>query len=589
MNVLGLNWQTPFFSIHETGASIVKDGRIIAAVNEDRLSGIKHDGSMPLKSLYEVLRIGKSKGISPEQIDFVAIPKIGNFSDYFFGLKELLYLNPSSVQNIFRIFPLLRDEKRLLQYLSFFGVNAQIRYVEHHQSHAASAFYSSGFREATVITSDAIADGIGVQKTSTVSQAVEKSFYLISSSFGFENSLGYFYSKLTNSLGFHPDDGEGKTSGLACYGNPERTYPILKNMIGIDGVKIKGNYGAAEPEKISNFSRKEAFRQYKNANYEDLEKFSSLVKRFGARNVAAGGQKVLEECCEKIVLNALKKNSSRNVCLAGGTFLNVKVNKRIRELKEVENLFVFPNPGDAGIDAGAALQVYWNECGKEFRTWKILHTYLGTKYSQEEIEEAIEDNSLVFERLSNPSKAAADLVAEGKVVGWFQGALEYGPRALGNRSVLADPRNPKMREKINNFLKKRDWFMPFAPSILSHAKEEYLENSCESPFMILAFDVPKQRAKEIPAVVHVDNTTRPHTVERNLNPLFFDLIKKFEKNSGIPMLLNTSFNRHNHVIARSPQDALNHLLWGCVEELVIGRCRVYKKFSKQNPVNQMKI
>jgi carbamoyltransferase len=215
--------------------------------------------------------------------------------------------------------------------------------------------------------------------------------------------------------------------------------------------------------------------------------------------------------------------------------------------------------------------------GKEFRNQRLRHTYYGTGYTDEQVVAALEEYRLDYQKVKDPEKAAADLIAEGKVVGWFQGRLEFGPRALGNRSVLADPRNEKMKDKINKYLKKRDWFMPFAPSILSEAKEEYLEDPVEAPFMIMGFNLRPDKRKEIPAVVHIDGTVRPQTVLKEVNPAFWHVIKEFEKRTGVPVLLNTSFNRHGQPMVRSPEDAALHVVWGCVEYLIIHRYLVDAK------------
>ena len=220
------------------------------------------------------------------------------------------------------------------------------------------------------------------------------------------------------------------------------------------------------------------------------------------------------------------------------------------------------------------------------------HAYWGKNHGESAVHDFLKGAGISYERFDDDDMLydrVIDGLLKGQVLGWYQGAFEWGPRALGNRSVLADPRDPKMRERINTFLKKRDWFMPFAPSMLDSAKEEYLVDAEESPFMIMAFDVPKEKQKEIPAAVHVDGTTRPHTVTKGANPRYFELIKKFEQNTGVPVVLNTSFNKHGFVMVRTPLEALNHLAWNCIEELVIGKFHVFREFRASKPVKQRKI
>ncbi len=214
-----------------------------------------------------------------------------------------------------------------------------------------------------------------------------------------------------------------------------------------------------------------------------------------------------------------------------------------------------------------------------FKQWRMEHVYYGPDYSDEEIEKEIDNFGLNFEKLASAPKTAAELVDSGRVVGWFQGKLEYGPRALGNRSVVADPRIAGMKDRINKYLKKRDWFMPFAPSMMADKKENYLVNAADAPFMILGFDATEKAEKEIPAVVHIDKTLRPQTVKREYNKEYYDLIHEFEKRTGVSTVLNTSFNKHGLPMIMKPKDAIDHLVWGCVEELIIGNYRVFRKFK----------
>lgn len=589
MIVLGWNYKSIPMEVHETGACIVKDGVLIAAINEDRLTGHKHDGTIPFRSLFETLKIGISKGIKPQNIDAVAIPVSSPNAYYFSGIRKNVFKPREFVKSVFRYPVLASRESYMKAVLKNFSIEAPIYYVPHHECHRSNAFYASGFDKASVFT----IDGIGPDdfKTSTVALHSGNEVKVFGESFATENSLGIFYEKATDACGFNLGDGEGKTTGLACYGDPNKYYDEVSKMISIDGLTIKGNYGIGFGEGVDNkinFSDKKLFSPYRHVHYKvnPFKKF--LGKKNAERDIAAAAQRVLEERASELVKNGVLETGVGDVCISGGVALNVKMNKAIREIQEVENVFIFPNPGDGGLDAGAALKVCQDLSGA-FTKNKMTNAYLGSEFSDDEIEETINDFGLGYEKLSNPSAAAADFIAEGKVVGWFQGQMEYGPRALGNRSVLADPRDPKMRDRINTFLKKRDWFMPFAPSMLDKAKDEYLVNPTESPFMIMAFDVPKEKRNEIAAAVHVDGTTRPHTVTKDANPRYFELIKKFEQNSGVPVVLNTSFNKHGFVMVRTPLEALNHLAWNCIEELVIGSFHVFREFRESKPIQQRTI
>ncbi len=572
--VLGFSSIYDSVSVHELGASLVKDGIIVAAINEDRLSNQKHDGSQPFKSLYETLRIGICNGIMPGDIDAVAIPTTNYTADYFNRIKRNFF-NPKQLLKSFFRFPIAKRNLDLMKVtLENFGITAPIHFVSHHRAHAALAYYCSGLKGATVVTIDGI--GYDDNKTSTVNIAEGKELKELSASLGDKNSLGHFYAAATKKCGFKISDGEGKTTGLACYGNPEKCYGALKGEVSIEGLKIRGNYSLVNENKITvSAVDKKPFAPYKFLNFS-TEGINAVAKKAEAKDLAAAAQRILEERACELVSNAVNATGNSNVCLGGGVPLNVKMNKKIRELDCVESVYIPPNPGDSGLDAGAALFVS-HELKPSLKSVFLDNPYLGTEFSNQEIEETILDLGMGFERLQNPSSAAADYISEGKVVGWFQGALEWGPRALGNRSVLADPSVPGMRERINKFLKKRDWFMPFAPSMLDAKKSEYLVDSVYAPYMIMAFDVPKKTAKDIVSATHVDNTARPQTVKKKSNPKYWKLIREFEKNSGIPVVLNTSFNKHGQVIVRTPAEALTHLLWGCVEELIIGDYRAIKK------------
>lgn len=292
---------------------------------------------------------------------------------------------------------------------------------------------------------------------------------------------------------------------------------------------------------------------------------------------SASAQKILEEKGVEYVKTAIEKTGKKKIAMAGGVMLNVKLNKAIREIEGVEDVFIHPAAGDNGACTGAAIEVCRMFDPDNFKPEKMEHAYYGPSYDDEEILESLKEFGLKYEELKDPAGTAADLINSGKVVGWFQGRMEYGPRALGSRSVIADPTDSKMRDRINQFLKRRDWFMPFCPSMLDEAKEEYLTDPAESPFMIMAFDVPKEKLKEIPAVVHVDGTVRPQTVKKNINPLYWRMIKEFEKHK-VPLVLNTSFNKHGLPIVRTPHDAISHLVWKCIDVLVMGNYLVERKF-----------
>ena len=559
--VLGILWVP--HQPHETGATLVKDGRIVASINEDRLTGVKHDSSLPINSVKEVLRIAN---IDPSQIDAVTIP---------FENPTWYYMRSLNIKNVLRIPHALIENRTLRAYLKGFGIDCPVYYVNHHLSHAASAYYTSGWNEATVITMDGTGDGIA----STVYVGKDGDLREIAKT-PEKDSPGFFYAKATAAIGFKANDGEGKTMGLACYGNPDILYAEVAKLIDVRDLKFVGNFGKTMYSHKIDFTDGKLFARYRyDTSFMSDNPFMKFVGKYKNEDIAAAAQKVLEDVAVKLVKNAVKITKMPKVCLAGGVALNVKINQRIKENDSVEDVFIHPNPGDAGVQAGSALYMC-NKIMREqgsFKPWRMEHVYYGSEYSDEEIE--IENFGLAFEKLASPAKTGAELVDSGKVVGWFQGRLEYGPRALGNRSVVADPRVAGMRDRINKYLKKRDWFMPFAPSMLAERHSEYSVKATDAPFMILAFDATEQANKDIPAVVHVDKTLRPQTVKREINQPYYDLIKEFENRTGVGAVLNTSFNKHGLPMIMKPKDAIDHLVWGCVEELIISKYRVFRKFK----------
>jgi carbamoyltransferase len=458
--------------------------------------------------------------------------------------------------------------------LSRFGINADLQYVNHHESHAASAFLLSGFENCSVLTLDESGDR---HESITLWEGHSNQMKRVVVIDG--PTFGDFFICATHAIGFRINDGEGKTMGLASYGDSNAVYEKIRNFVTVDNLSVKGL--SCDLKVQVNVNDENPFATYRHETAKN-NPFSDVVKYHKREDVAAAAQRLLEERVLELVRNAIRKTGQHRICLAGGVALNMKLNQRIREMHDVDEVFVFPNPGDPGVPVGAALLVckeLMEVEGKQFQNHPMTHTYYGTEYNDEAVAKALDDYRLDYEVVDNPQSAAADLLAEGKVVGWFQGKLEFGPRALGNRSVLADPRDERIKEKINKYLKKRDWFMPFAPSILSEAKGEYLENGVEAPFMIMGFNVKPDKLRDIPAVLHVDHTARPQTVTREMNDGYWRLIKEFEKRSGVPVLLNTSFNRHGQPMVRSPSDAALHVIWGCVEYLIIHKYLVNAKLK----------
>ncbi|OGC01876.1 hypothetical protein A2V82_02635, partial [candidate division KSB1 bacterium RBG_16_48_16] len=373
-----------------------------------------------------------------------------------------------------------------------------------------------------------------------------------------------WYSAFTQCLGLKYMDGEGKTMGLAAYGDPAKCYGQVRDMVFEyrDGEWIGYKYWIdyvmvpRESVLIKTHSGRRIMR---------------LIKQYGMEHVAAAAQRLLEERILGYIDGLHKRMAFARVALAGGTFLNVKVNKLILELPYIDAVFVHPHASDGGTAIGSALELYHEKTGEK-TVLNLMDSNLGKEYSNEEILSALRQHSdrVEWEELDGELPAyVANALTEGKVVGWFQGREEWGPRALGRRSVLADPRNPETREVINSKMKSRDWFMPFAPSCMEDKGHLYFRNFTSTPFMTLAFDVVKGKESDISAAIHVDNTARVHSVRPD-NPLYYETISKFYEKTGVPVILNTSFNKHGLPIVHRPSEAIEHLIWGCVHELAIG-------------------
>jgi len=383
------------------------------------------------------------------------------------------------------------------------------------------------------------------------------------------NSLGRAYSQFTQYLGFKTNNDEYKVMGLASYGKP--TYDLSKL------IKITKNGYEVEPSYFYNYS-------FTKRKYD----VSKLAKAFGQarkddnqriddrhKNIAASIQKRLEDVGLHLVKKAIEKTNNKNLCLAGGVALNCKMNGEILQSGLIEDIYVQPVANDAGTALGAALELY-AKLGYKSK-FKMDHVYWGNEYSKEQIEEALKKSKLKYTYYDDIEGETAKEISKGNIIGWFQGRMEVGPRALGNRSILANPTIKGMDDKVNIEIKFREKWRPFCPSMLESAKEEYLEGAHETPFMILTFNVKKDKRKEIPSVTHIDGTARPQTVRKETNPKYWKLIKSFESESGTPVLMNTSFNIKGDTIVRTPDDAIRTFLNTGMNVLSIGNYMVKKK------------
>jgi len=550
----------------------MRDGHVLAAVQEERICRIKHSGGFPWSSINKVLNISR---ISPSEIDIVAVG--ATCPELLIHIPQKIsrsttFLNPlKSRKDFYKIYffehyRLLRAKFSLIEKLDASLSNFMLRQalkklkihgtvyrIDHHTCHAASAFYSSGFRKCLVITADARGDGI----SSTVSIADERGIQRLSSS-PESASMGHFYGGVTEVLGFRYASDEGKTEALSAFGSYSDAYEKLGAYVYVDEIALQGHM----------------------APYQRLisAPFSRLLKNFKREDLAYAAQTILEKTFCELTRRAVEATSISCIALAGGIFLNVKLNKKIMELSSVKDVFIHPAAGDHGIPTGAGFTIYNELYGLKPRRWE--HVFLGNEYREEEVRSILIRNNCKFDFIEEiGAYVGEELLPKGKIVGWFQGRMEYGPRALGARSILADPRRVNLLKKIRVTIKKRPNFQPFCPSMLKETERKYVFNpkKVDSSFMIIAFDAKQRMINEAPAVVFVDTSTRIQTVKKEHNKQFYDTMKSFAKVSGTPILLNTSFNKSGEPIVCTPSQALHDFRTSGLDSVVIGNFLLSKK------------
>lgn len=547
---------------HDSSAALVVDGRIVADVAEERFTRTKHYAGLPIKSIAYCL---KASGISIEDVDTVAVPSMGPYPD----ANHLFALDGSRAFT--RTIPgqLLERARRIMGtslpkpplYIKQFPLpkRTPIVRVEHHLAHAASAYYTSGTRDKQLIaTVDGAGDGCSACIWRGENGKIEPLLKL-----GTDASIGWFYSNVTEALGWYHGDGEGKTMGLAPYGDETRCQGVLDHLYPkfSDGDLV-------EPHDFGQqyYWNEGGALQW---HYDEAYEIRALIEEYGRENIAAEAQRVLEEQVKQLTLPWLEREGVDQLSCAGGVFLNVKLNQRIWETGRLTLQHIFPNAGDGGLAAGAALYAYY-QAHPDAPIHKLEHVYLGPEYGDEEIQGVLDACNLTYRRTDSPSQEAARLLAQDKIVAWFQGRMESGPRALGSRSILMSASDPKNKDIINARVKFREAFRPFCPSLLEEYREDYLCRSRPEEFMITSFDVRPEKRDKVPAVVHVDGTARPQTVRRGVNPGYWELIKRFGDLTGEYLVLNTSFNIRGEPIINTPREAIRCLYDSGIDALVMG-------------------
>lgn len=566
--ILGLN------AYHgDAAAALVVDGELVCAVEEERFNRVKHCAGFPAAAAAWCLAEG---GLAAGDLDHVAI---GRDPRANLGAKIVRTLlkgtSPSyakaRLQNAARV----RDVKAELEAALGAEVGAELHHVEHHQAHVASAFLVSPFEEAAVLT----LDGFGDFASTMLAHGKGASFQVLERVL-FPHSLGIFYTAVTQWLGFPKYGDEGKVMGLAPYGTPRR----LEEMRAV--VREKGDlfelgldYFRHHKEGVE-MTWDEGTPTIGTLYSERLEELLGPARQPGEpltsvhEDVAASLQARLEEVYLHLVESAARRTGSRNICLAGGVALNAVANGRIRPETAFDEVFVQPAAGDSGIAVGAAYHVWHQRLGGP-RGFAMGHAYWGPRYSDDECAAALAGAGLEPERLDEDELVAvvAERIAAGDVVGWFQGRMEFGPRALGNRSIVADPRRADMKDILNARIKHREPFRPFAPSILADRTGEWFEQDYTSPYMVLVYKTRPEKRELIPAVNHVDDTGRLQTVTPDANARYHRLIAEFDRLTGVPIVLNTSFNE-NEPIVMTPEQAVDTFLKTKMDVLVLGNAVV---------------
>lgn len=567
---------------HDSSAAIVGDGKIVSAAAEERFTRLKHYSYLPIRSIGYCL---KEANIDIQDVSLIVIPSIARQQDievFFERLSNGTVRRDTpdkkkNFQDIFRYF-LVEVSRRLNSWTPLeppsyiktypFPKDREILQIEHHLAHGASSYYTSGFSEKTlVITSDGSGDGLST--TVWVGENGKLSSRL---KIGRDGSLGAFYGLITEALGWWVGDGEGKTMGLAPYGNTKKTKGVLNEFLPIyQNGYLKKGYNWGFPGIWLDLGGS-------HFHFKDTPKVVKLIKKYGSENIAAEAQRVLEEQLVNFVSSWIERENTKYLAAAGGVFLNVKANQRIWETNLLKDFHIYPDAGDGGISVGAALYGYFKD--GEQKAPKIRSVYFGPVYPNKEIEQTLKVRQISYRFLNNNKLVSeiAKLLADNKIVGWFQGKMEVGPRALGNRSILMDPRKAENKDIINSRVKYREPFRPFCPSMTEQGAKDYLVNPTPNPnFMIISFDVTEEKKSKIPSVVHVDGTMRPQVLKKSDNPLYYSLIEEFGKITGVPVLLNTSFNIKGEPIVLSPEDAIQCFYNTGLDYLVLNNFLISKK------------
>ncbi|MDA3790820.1 MAG: hypothetical protein PF503_20290 [Desulfobacula sp.] len=536
MKLLGIHFG------HDSNAALIVDGRIIAVVSEERLNRIKHASDPPFQSLAFCLETGN---LSIDEIDIIAVSGRHLHDDFHkvFDTGRDDFIVPS-YQNRFRI----KEDTRILSF-------------DHHLCHASISYQLSGFSDTTLIL---VSDGVGDDCSISVWTGENGKIELIQK-YPSSGSLGWFYSNVTEAMGWIHGDGEGKTMALASTGNPGTAMDDL--------LPFSPNYHQGKLIKPRDFGEVGSFllRGSNQWFLKDAHAIEDLFGQYRKEDIAATAQKILETEHTNLVQHWMELKGIENLCVSGGVFLNILLNRKLANLSECKELYITPEPGDSGLALGAALTAL-SQFNSDTLPEKLETIYLGPEYSNDEIHQFLKKQKLDYENLDDEPllKKVANYLANHKCVGWFQGRMEMGPRALGNRSILMRSSRLENKDYVNRNVKFRESFRPFCPTLLEEDRDQYLAQDEEGKYMVLAFESLGNVLEKFPAVAHVDNLIRPQILSRQDNPLYYRLIESFKEFTGESILLNTSFNIKGEPIVCTPADAVRCFYSSGMDVLVMG-------------------
>ncbi len=557
---------------HDASASLLVDGVPVAAVEEERLSRVKHDGAFPGGAIRHCLA---ATGIEAEQLDHVAfymLPGLVFRENLTYWPRHLLTGGGLSGlgfwgSQLWAGAKMRSIPSMVRELLGHELGGATFHFVEHHPAHAAAGFFASGFESTALLT----LDGVGERDTGTAG-TYDPDGYRILRRMRFPHSPGFFYSAVTDYLGFRPDNDEYKVMGLASYGKPTH-LDLFRKLISVDPegmLKVDTGYFTYQTGNRKRYFGEALVRALGPARETDGE-----IEQHHA-DIAHSAQKALEEAVLQLARELREETGETRLVISGGVGLNCVMNGRLLREAGYREMYPMPAPHDAGTSLGAAWHVDRVVLGNRRPLFEMPHLYLGPAFDEAAVEEELRGDKISFTRPDDLPATVASLLEQGKVVGWFQGGAEFGPRALGNRSIIADPRRTEMQDLVNACVKRREEFRPFAPSVLEEKAGQWFSGCSRSPHMILVFDVPENLRDQLPAVTHVDGTARVHTVSRAANPLYHRLIGEFEKLTGVPVILNTSFNVKGEPIVTTPREAVRTFFGTGMDALAIGPFLVQK-------------